>query len=127
MGSVAPFVITDPKDPYYGCAIPMKFEELGAKRRAALRLLPNIEDPEAKNPIHLSKLKSSRQYIIDHEKSTATLEGGYRLCRCSRSFIHWGKYYWELIFLSSELNLLILKMKILIESLSVKDEDGLFR
>ncbi|EAY09987.1 SPRY domain containing protein [Trichomonas vaginalis G3] len=95
------FIITDPNDPFYGSSIPMRFEELGARRRAALRLLPNIEDPENKSKIVLSRYKSSRKYKFDGDK--CTLEGGYRLCRSSRSFDQPGKYFWEFRFTSRDL------------------------
>ena len=97
-----PFIVKDPEDPYYGCQFPMKFEEYGAKRRAALRLLPNIEDPEAKNKIVISKLKSSRKYKIDLELSRATNERGYRLCRCSRVMKRKMKYFWEFKFVEAK-------------------------
>lgn len=101
MSHKKPFVITDPSDPFFGSTIPMRFEELGARRRAALRLLPNIEDPENKSKITLSRYKSSRKYKFDGDK--CTLEGGYRLCRSSRSFEEPGKYFWEFRFSGRDL------------------------
>ena len=76
----------------------LKFEDLGVLRRAALGLLPNVKDPEGHKPITLSKLKSSRnyQFIDDY---TATLSGGYRLCRSSRRIPLTKKFYWEFTFL----------------------------
>lgn len=75
----------------------LKFEDLGVLRRAALGLLPNIKDPEGHKQITLSKLKSSRNYEIN--KLSATLSGGYRLCRASRKIPIDKKYYWEFQFL----------------------------
>lgn len=76
----------------------LKFEDLGVIRRAALGLLPNVKDPEGHKPIRLSEYKSSRNYqFID--KMTATLSGGYRLCRSSRKIPTDKKYYWEFHFM----------------------------
>ena len=102
MAAKASFIVDDKEDPYYGCSFPMKFEEYGAKRRAALRLLRNIEDPEAKGKITISKFKSSRKYKIDSENSRATNEGGYRLCRCSRLMKQRLKFFWEFKFVEAK-------------------------
>lgn len=92
------FVISDPKDLFYGCMIPMRFEEYGARRRVSLRLIPNVEDPEAKNKIVISKYKSSRKYKIDLETGRAKNDGGYRLCRASRCLHPLQKFFWEFKF-----------------------------
>lgn len=76
----------------------LKFEELGLIRRAALHLLPNIQDPEWNSDMKLSKYKSSRRYQISDDGLSCTLEGGYRLCRATRFFPNEGEWYWEFEF-----------------------------
>ena len=76
----------------------LQFERLGLMRRAALGLLPHVQDPEMNSPMKLSTLKSSRNYRL--EGNTATLCGGYRLCRASRRLPTDKKYYWEFEFSS---------------------------
>ena len=81
----------------YSNPLKLKFEDLGVFRRAALGLLPNVKDPEGHKQIVLSELKSSRNYKFLN-KLSATLEGGYRLCRASRKIPTDKKYYWEFHF-----------------------------
>ncbi|OHS95027.1 SPRY domain containing protein [Tritrichomonas foetus] len=94
----------------------LSFEELGLIRRAALGLLPYVIDPESQFPIHLSPLKSSRNYIFSDKLTKndsdrielshiengnydrVTLDSGYRLCRASRRLQLDQKYYWEFHF-----------------------------
>lgn len=79
----------------------LKFDELIVRRRAALGLLPNVQDPESKQNFRLSDLKSSRFYEFGDGFKTAFNSGGYRLCRSNRGFISEGKYYWEMIIISA--------------------------
>jgi hypothetical protein len=73
------------------------FEVLAVHRRAALHLLPNVEDPEYNEPMKFSKLKSSRHYSwIDN--LTVSLPEGYRLCRATRALALPGAVYWEIDF-----------------------------
>ncbi|OHS98619.1 SPRY domain containing protein [Tritrichomonas foetus] len=81
----------------------LKFEELGVYRRAALGLLPKVNDPEIKMPMTFSSYKSSRKYkFLNPEKSMVTLEGGYRLCRSTRFLRTDKNYYWEVDFTSAK-------------------------
>ncbi|KAH0787239.1 SPRY domain containing protein [Histomonas meleagridis] len=76
----------------------LRFDDLTVFRRAALGLLPNVQDPEYNSQMTLSALKSSRRYNFI-EPNTVTLDGGYRLCRATRSFVPDNfKYYWEIDF-----------------------------
>lgn len=86
------------KKPY---KLKLKFEELGVYRRAALGLLPNVNDPELQEVMAFSTLKSSRKYkFLDPKNLTITLEGGYRLCRSTRFLPVDKNYYWEIDFTS---------------------------
>lgn len=76
----------------------LKFDEQIVKRRAAMGLLPNVQDPEGKMSFRLSELKSSTYYEISENYMVAYNEGGYRLCRANRGFITEGNYYWEFKF-----------------------------
>lgn len=78
-----------------------KFEEIGVRRRAALGLLPDTVDPDSALPMQLSPLKSSRMFRFAGP-NTATLDGGYRLCRATRAFTPGAhRYYWEFEFAAS--------------------------
>lgn len=84
-----------------GYKLKLKFEELGVYRRAALNLLPNVNDPELQENMSFSSLKSSRKYkFLDPDKLSVTLEGGYRLCRSTRYLPTDKNYYWEVDFTS---------------------------
>jgi hypothetical protein len=88
--------------PANGAKVPLKvcFDELGVHRRAALGLLPNVEDPELNDRMQFSRYKSSRQYkFIDN--LTVTLSGGSRLCRTTRPLSLPGRIYWEADYRSS--------------------------
>ena len=86
------------KKPY---KLKLKFEELGVYRRAALGLLPNVNDPELQDIMAFSTLKSSRKYkFLDPKNLTVTLEGGYRLCRSTRYLPLDRNYFWEIDFTS---------------------------
>jgi hypothetical protein len=75
------------------------FEALAVHRRAALDLLPHVDDPEFDSPMEFSRLKSSRYYkFID--SFTVTGSDGYRLCRATRSLSLPGRVYWEMDFSS---------------------------
>jgi len=76
----------------------LSFDQKIVLRRAALALLPGIKDPEWNGKMVLSSLKSSKLYTISDNGRTATLEGGYRICRASRGFKLCGRYYWEFYF-----------------------------
>lgn len=79
----------------------LKFEELGVYRRAALGLLPNVNDPELQETMAFSTYKSSRKYkFLDPKNLSVTLEGGYRLCRATRFLPVNNSYYWEIDFTS---------------------------
>lgn len=80
----------------------LKFEELGVYRRAALNLLPQVQDPEFDSPMTWSKYKSSRKFeFLNPEYTQITQSGGYRLCRGTRYFVFPGSYYWESEFTES--------------------------
>ena len=99
----------------------LEFDEEIVLRRAALGLLPEVDDPEAKSPLRFSSLKSSRHFRFspsydkveldlhineigyDDEQEAPIEEytafnGGYRMCRATRGFKTPGKYYWELSY-----------------------------
>jgi hypothetical protein len=77
----------------------LKFEELAVHRRAALGLLPNVQDPEYETRQAFSELKSSRLYkFLTPDNLTVSLSGGYRLCRAKRCLPLPGRYYWEIDF-----------------------------
>jgi hypothetical protein len=83
----------------------LKFEELAVHRRAALGLLPNVEDPEYDARQTFSQLKSSRHYkFLTQDNLTVTLSGGYRLCRATRCLPLPGRYYWEIDFKAANSN-----------------------
>lgn len=82
--------------------IKLRFEEKGVFRRAALGLLPDVNDPELSDDMTFSPLKSSRSYRFLNDNLSVTLEGGYRLCRCKRSLQLDKPYYWEMIFSSAK-------------------------
>jgi hypothetical protein len=93
-----PLPIDDPQIPN-NVRIPLHaaFEALAVHRRAALGLLPFVDDPEYDDRMEFSKLKSSRSYnFLDN--LTVTLPGGYRLCRVTRPLQLPGRLYWEIDF-----------------------------
>ena len=73
----------------------LHFNPIVVYRRAAQGLLKGVEDPEKESPFVLSELKSARDYVFQSDHLTATLKGGYRLCRSTHGFKQPGKYYWE--------------------------------
>lgn len=75
----------------------LEFESLGVMRRAALGLLPHVKDPERNVSMHFSSYKSSRNYEFINNNEVK-LDGGYRLCRATRSLPTDKKYYWEFCF-----------------------------
>ena len=84
---------------------PLAFQEYIVLRRAALGLLPDVSDPDAKKPFQFSPLKSSRTFLFNNSfnmvyinMQNPSFDGGYRLCRTTRGFKTPGKYYWELSF-----------------------------
>ena len=76
----------------------LRFDEKIVIRRSSLGLLPNVQDPEWESEMSFSNLKSSSLYKISDNGFTATLNGGYRLCRTTRGLKLPGKYYWEFYF-----------------------------
>ena len=106
----------------------LTFEELAVDRRAALELLPDVQDPECQSKMALSRLKSSRRYkFIDD--STVTLSAGYRLCRATRWFPSQGSYFWEVKFVAandenSHIRLGIATIKAEMEGPVGMDEEG---
>lgn len=75
----------------------LHFDEEGLYRRAALGLLPEVQDPEANKPMKLSSRKSSRRFKF-LEENKVTLSEGYRLCRATRYLPLPGSYFWEVSF-----------------------------
>ena len=81
----------------------LQFEELGVIRRAALNLLPNVQDPEYRSQMQFSRYKSSRKYkFLSDDNNTVTLEGGYRLCRATRYIPVDQRYFWEVDFTAAK-------------------------
>ena len=81
----------------------LQFEELGVIRRAALNLLPNVQDPEYRSQMQFSRYKSSRKYkFLSDDNNTVTLEGGYRLCRATRYIPVDQCYFWEVDFTAAK-------------------------
>jgi hypothetical protein len=77
------------------------FETIAVHRRAALDLLPFVDDPEYDTPMEFSKLKSSRRYTFINNL-TITLPDGYRLCRATRPLALPGRVFWEIKFVSAK-------------------------
>lgn len=82
----------------------LKFDETVVYRRAALGLLPGVQDPEYKYPMQLSLLKSCKKVQIAKNRTNVTAEGPYVTARTTRGFKVPGKYYWEATFSKTEEN-----------------------
>lgn len=80
-------------------------------RRAALGYLEGVSDPDLSiKEMCISINKSAREYTIDQESNIATLEGGYRVCRCTNGFNYSfltvktkNKFFWEYEFIKDDL------------------------
>ena len=86
-------------------SISLQFDEHTVLRRASLRLLPNVIDPESTLPMNLSRYKSSKRIDIIQSKNACHLikgEIGYSLCRTNRGLKNTGKYYWEVEFTKTD-------------------------
>ena len=93
--------------------INLNFDEDTAQRRAALRMLPYVQDQESnEEKMILSKFKSSSRVSISSDltcklrssKSQKWNSIGYCICRTNRGLKFPGKYYWEFEYLGTESN-----------------------
>jgi hypothetical protein len=83
----------------------LKFEALAVHRRAALGLLPGVQDPEYNHEMTFSQYKSSRQYrFLTSDNCCVSLSGGYRLCRANRYLQDHSPCFWEIDFKAAETN-----------------------
>ena len=88
--------------------INLSFETDTARRRAALRMLPNIQDQESNDQkMILSKYKSSNRISINSDlicgiNSDKWNSIGYCICRTNRGLKFPGKYYWEVEYLETK-------------------------
>lgn len=79
-------------------------------RRASLGYLKGVLDPDFEiGCMKISENKSAAEYIIDMNNNIATLQGGYRVCRCTFGFNYGflrrdeeNKFYWECEFLEDD-------------------------
>ena len=79
--------------------VSLDFEEFGVHRRAALGLIPKVIDPELNAKMAFSRLKSDRSFqFIGRKDLSITMDGGYRLCRATRSIQGPFHHYWEFKF-----------------------------
>lgn len=86
----------------------VKYSKTILYRRAALGLLPDVQDPDSNKKMKLSPLKSSREYWFTDDQLTARCQNGYRVCRATKGFTiesagpKKDKYYWEFTFINTK-------------------------
>lgn len=90
----------EPYGPFPLIELRLHFDPAVVYRRAALGLLPHVQDPECSSAMGLSALKSSRD-VVFAGADTVTNAGGYRLCRATRELDSGARYYWEIDFAGS--------------------------